>query len=194
MRIGIDIDGVLTNIMESIINYGTKFCYENKIDYSINLNEYDETNILGISEENTEKFWNKYLAKYAQECPTRDFAPEVISKLKENNEIYIITARNEEGLPKEYYGTMQKMVKEWLNKNNIEYDKIIFSKEKADICISNNIDIMIEDSPKNILSISKETKTICFDAPYNRNIKGENIIRAYSWYDILNILKKLNKI
>ena len=56
------------------------------------------------------------------------FATEVISKLKQENEIYIITARNEEGLPKELYGTMKEMVKNWLQCNTIKYDELIFSK------------------------------------------------------------------
>ena len=31
MKIGIDIDGVLTNDDDFILEYATKFCYENKL-------------------------------------------------------------------------------------------------------------------------------------------------------------------
>ena len=190
MKIGIDIDGCLTDVASFIANFGTKFCYENNIKYNIKEDEYNEGKALGISEENTEKFWNKYLVYYATEYPAREFAAEVIKKLKENNEIYIITARNEEGLPPEAYGFMQKMVKEWLENQKIKYDKLIFTKgSKLPYCLENKIDIMIEDSPKNIQEISTKVPVLCFDNPYNKSVEGKNITRVYSWYDVLSKIK-----
>ena len=189
MRIGIDIDGVITNMYEAIIDNATKYCYENKINYNINPSKYYEGEILNISDSDVEKFWNKYLGEYAQNYPTREYASEVISKMKEENEIYIITSRNEFGLPPELYGSMQNMVKKWLKDNNIQYDKIIFTQEKLKTCIDNNINIMIEDCPDTILELAKEIKTLCFDTPYNKQVYGENIIRVYSWYDVLNIIE-----
>ena len=35
MRIGIDIDGVLTDIEQFVIDYISKYCVENKIKYNI---------------------------------------------------------------------------------------------------------------------------------------------------------------
>lgn len=187
MRIGIDIDGVLTDLARFVSDYGIKFCHENNIEYKIKDDSYYESEALGISLENAEKFWNKYLPYYATEYEPRKFASEVIKKLKENNEIYIITARNEEGLPKEVYGKMQEFVKEWLEKNHIEYDKLIFTVgSKLPYCLENNIDIMVEDSPRNLTEISTKIPVLCFDNPYNKNVEGENITRVYSWYDILH--------
>ena len=191
MRIGIDLDGVITDIARFVADYGTKFCYENNIEFKLNAGEYDEAKALGISYEDAEKFWNEYLLYYAMKYNAREFAREVIAKLKETNEIYIITARNEDGLPPESYGHMQEMVVNWLKHQNIAYDKIIFTKgSKLPYCLENNIDVMIEDSPRNILDISSKVPVLCFDNPYNENINGENITRVYSWY---NILKKLEK-
>lgn len=187
MRIGIDIDGVLTDIGRFVADYGSKFCYENNIEYNVKDDEYNEAKALGITYEQAEKFWNAYLGFYATKYPSRYFASEIIKKLKENNEIYLITARNEEGLPPETYGTMQSMVKQWLADNNIEYDKLIFSKgSKLPYCLENEVDVMIEDSPTNIMDISTKVPVLCFDNPYNKKIEGNNITRVYSWYDILN--------
>lgn len=188
MRIGIDIDGVLTDMEAAILDNATKFCYENNIEYKIDATQYDESKMLNISEENIEKFWNLYLGEYAQNYPTREYASEVISKLKKENEIYIVTSRNEEGLPPELYGTMQDMVKKWLEKRKIEYDKIIFTQEKLKTCIENNIDIMIEDCAETINKLSKRIKVLCFDTSYNKQVEGKNIIRVYSWYDVLHVL------
>lgn len=194
MRIGIDIDGCLTDISKFIADFGVKFCYENNIKYNLKEDEYDEAKGLGISYENAEKFWNKYLEYYSTKYQARKFASEVIKKLKEENEIYIITARNEEGLPKEVYGKMQNMVKKWLEDEEILYDKLIFTTgSKLPYCIENSIDIMIEDSPKNVKEISSKIPVLCFDNPYNKNIEGDNIIRVYSWYDMLNNISQIKK-
>ncbi len=190
MKIGIDIDGVLTDIARFVLDYGTKFCYENNIKYKLKDDEYDETKALGIQEEQMEKFWNTYLGLYATQYPTREFASEAIKQLKKDNEIYIITARNEDGLPKETYGTMQTMVKKWLEDSKIVYDKLIFTRgSKLPYCLENGIDIMIEDSPKNIMDISSKLSVFCFDNPYNKKVAGNNITRVYSWYDVLSKLK-----
>lgn len=190
MKIGIDIDGVLVDIVRYIVDYGMKFCYENNLPYKIKDDEYDETKALGITEEQTEKFWNQYLGFYATKYQARDFASEVIKILKQENKIYIITARNEEGLPPETYGTMQKMVKQWLIDNQIEYDKLIFTEgSKLPYCLENKIDVMVEDSPRNVKDIASQVPVLCFDNPYNRKIEGKNITRVYSWYDVLEKIK-----
>lgn len=194
MKIGIDIDGVLTDIARFIVDYGIKFSYENNIDYKIKEDEYDEAKALGITEEQSIKFWNTYLEHYARNYPAREFASEVISKLKQNNEIYIITARNEDGLPPETYGTMKQMVYKWLEDNHIQYDKLIFTVgSKLPYCLENKIDVMIDDSPTNILDISSKIPVFCFDNPYNKKMNGKNITRVYTWHDILNKINMMQE-
>lgn len=190
MRIGIDIDGCLADVAKFITDFGTKFCYENNINFNFKEDEYDEVKALGISNENVEKFWNQHLVYYATKYPAREFASEVIKKLNEHNEIYIITARNEDGLPEEAYGYMQKMVKTWLENQKIQYSKLIFTTgSKLPYCLENKIDLMIEDAPKNVIEISQKIPVLCFDNPYNKNVEGKNIIRVYSWYDVLSKFK-----
>ena len=190
MRIGIDMDGVITDLTRFVTNYGIKFCYENNIKYEIHPKEYNEARALGISEEEAERFWNRYMPYYATQYPAREFASEVIKKLKVSNEIYIVTARNEDGLPPEAYGKMKEFVNKWLEKNEIEFDKIIYTKgSKLPYCLDNNIDIMIEDAPMNIQEISTKIPVFCFDNSYNVGIEGENITRVYSWYDVLRVIE-----
>ena len=86
---------------------------------------------------------------------------------------------------------MQEMTKKWLVENNINYDEIIFAKdnEKLEQCLKNNIDVMIEDSPTNINSISQKIPVIKYDCQYNKDVNGENVITAYTWYHIYEIIK-----
>lgn len=196
MNIGIDIDGVLLDLERFAIDYGTKFCIEENLDIKINIQEYWEGLKFNWTEEQENKFWNKYIIKYFKQYPPREFASEIIKKLKkEGNKIYIITARNEEGLPQEEYGKSQEITKTWLNENNIEYDKLIFTpdSEKLEQCLKNNVEIMIEDSPTNIKNISEKIPVIKYNCSYNENILGKNIITTYSWYQIYDIINKKMK-
>lgn len=169
-------------------------CVEEKIPINIKIGKYDETETFNWTEEQSEKFWNKYLVQYATKSTARTFSSEVIEKLQqEGNKIYIITARNESGLPDDYYGKMQQLTKQWLENQNIKYEKLIFAKdeEKVEKCLENNVSVMIEDSPNNIKNISKQIKVIKFDTQYNKNTNGENIITAYSWYHIYKIIEEM---
>ena len=94
MRIGIDIDGVLTDIEKWQLDYGSKFFYENYGKEIIVFDKYETNEIFKVSKEQDDEFWNKYFKDYSINIETRKFASEVIKKLKEKgNEIYIITAR-----------------------------------------------------------------------------------------------------
>ena len=194
MRIGIDIDGVLTDIETFLADYGTKYCIENNLPINIKQVDYDETKTFNWTEEQTIKFWNKYIIYYATKYPAREFASEIIKKLKEEgHEIYIITARNDYGVPEEYIGKMRsEIAPKWLEENKIVYDKIIYTEEsKLPYVVGNYVELMIEDSPQNIIEISSKIPTLCYNNLYNQKVEGKNITRVYSWYDIYNKIKNM---
>lgn len=193
MRIGIDIDGVLTDIEQCQLDIGSKFFFEKYNKKIENANGYELKEIFDVDEKLDDEFWKEYLYDYAENEPARKYTDEVIKKLKEDgNEIYIITARYLSDKDDENGNRMRSAVINWLKKYNIYYDKIIFSpEEKLDICLKNNIDLMIEDKVDNINKISKYIPVICFDARYNQECKGKNIYRCYSWYDIYAKIKNM---
>ena len=189
MRIGIDIDGVLTDLEQWQLDYGSKFYFENYNKKILDNEGYETTDIFKVESKIDDEFWIKYFKDYSINVDARKFASEVIKKLKHNgNEIYIITARGNFLSHSSIVMSEEEnrdVVLEWLRKNEIEYDKIIFSPEdKLSICLENNINVMIEDKPYNINKISTKIPVICFHAGYNKKCNGNNIIRCYSWYDI----------
>ena len=185
MKIGIDIDGVLTDFEKWQLEVGSKFFvkYNKNI---VNPDGYDSDTVFNVTKEMDSEFWHDYLYDYAKNEPARKFAGEVIDKLKNKGyKIYIITSRyltdRNDDLGKE----MRNIVIEWLKENSINYDKIIFGPEdKFEICKENNISIMIEDKVENINNISKIIPVVCFNASYNKVCNGKNIFRAYTWYDV----------
>ena len=193
MNIGIDIDGVLTDYQRSIIDYGTKMCIDEKWPIDIDVTKYLELDTFNWNEEQSEKYWNRYMVeKYLIESPVRTFAPEVIKKLKqEGNKIYLITARTDEELPKEHRGKMKQITKKWLKSKKIKYDKLMFETEKLQPCLENYIDVIIEDCPENIRNLSSQIKVIKFDCQYNKDVNNENVTTAYSWYDIYRIINQM---
>ena len=189
MRIGIDIDGVLTDIEQWQLDCGGKFF--SQYNKSIrNKDGYEITAIFEVSNELDIRFWNEYLYEYVTKEPARKYASEVIKKLKDNgNEIYIITARYLTDKDTPDGEQMRQIVINWLAEQNIYYDKIIFSPEdKLENCKKNNIDVMIEDKVENINNVSTIIPVICFHAGYNKACKGQNIYRVYNWYDIYNLI------
>ena len=197
MRIGIDIDGVLTDIEQFVIDYISKYCVENKIKYNIGDYDYNYSKTFNITDEQEENFWNEYLEYYAVNEKARPFAAEVINKLREDgHEIYIITARWLTNRDDDIGNKMREIVKKWLNKNKISYDRLIFSKaskeRKSKEIAENKIDLMIEDSPSNINELADIVQVICYNAEYNKKCEGKNIIRCYSWYDIYSKINGIN--
>ena len=126
--------------------------------------------------------------------PVKRFASEVIKKLKqEGHEIYIITARGHDAYVSEKdKKKSNKMLIKWLKSNKIKYDRLVFTgDDKLDYCLGNNIDVMIEDCPKNIRQISKKIPIICMHADYNAKVRGKNIVRCHSWYEIYDRINNL---
>ena len=94
MKIGIDIDGVLTDIEQWQLDYGSKFYYKNYCLGIKNYKGYETNEIFDVDIKLDDEFWNKYFRDYSINVEARKFANEVIDKLKEDgHEIYIITAR-----------------------------------------------------------------------------------------------------
>lgn len=200
MRIGIDIDGVLTNIEQFVINHVSKYCVDNGITYHIGDSNYDYCKTFHIDKEVENDFWKQYLEYYAIHEKARPFASEIVKKLKEDgHDIYIITSRWLANRDDEVGKRMREIVKNWLNENKIPYDKLIFSKasneSKYQEIMENKIDLMIEDNPNNIKELKNYIPVICYDAGYNKDCVEDNrMTRCYSWYDIYSKINDIEKI
>ena len=195
MRIGIDIDGVLTDVEKYQIDYGSKYFYQNYGKNILDVNAYDFDSMFGVRKAQDNECWNSLLWDYVTKEPARKFAGEVTQKLHlDGNQIYIITARDYTSQDNLLGEKMRKSVKIWLKENNIYYDELIFvPDDKLDICIKNNIEILIEDKKENVNEVSKQIPVICFDARYNKDCNEQNIYRVYSWYDIYYNIQNIDK-
>ncbi|MCL2401625.1 MAG: hypothetical protein FWC90_03170 [Oscillospiraceae bacterium] len=146
-------------------------------------------------EEERYEYWKKYLLKYIIVEPARKGAKGVSRKLRtDGHTVYIITKRvftcNDDFKGK----LMRFIVRNWLWRNGIKYNEIIFCDEaipdsKRTVCLDKHIDVMIEDEAVNINVIAPIAKVICFDTSYNRECEGENISRARDWGEVYRLIE-----
>ena len=80
MRIGIDIDGVLTDIEQWQLDYGSKFYFEKYGKEIKNNDGYETTDIFDVDSSLDDEFWNENFKSYSINVDVRKFAGEVIKK------------------------------------------------------------------------------------------------------------------
>lgn len=194
MRIGVDIDNVISNFNEVLL----KECLIHDKELGnlgiIDDNKYITRGKFNWTKEEMDNFYKNNIERIAINLELIKDSKKYIDQLRKlGNEIYIITGRNNGE-----YSDPLNMTKNWLNRNEIYYDKLLLTNayihnEKANICIKYNIDIMIDDSIHVCSECSnKNIKTILFGTPYN---KDENEFkRIASWEEIYKYLTKKNVI
>ena len=194
MKIGIDIDNTLTEVQEELneaaYNYAIKL--GKKIDSSvisedINNNGSFYKEKFKFSYDELRYFLKDIMEKIINRAKPRTGVIETIRKLREEgHKIYIITARDSE-----FHDDPYLLSKNWLDKNKIEYDKLIVNaRKKAPVCIQENIDLFIDDQLNNCIEITKEgIQTIRIS---NDKENFENIETADNWEQIYKYVKKIS--
>ena len=180
MKIAFDIDGCINDYLKHLTELLIK---EYNIE-NVNQNTYNILEQIGISTlEEQKAFYKKHQSYFESKKPRKD-SVEIINLLKEENDIFIITARNyDESI----------WTQNWLNKNGIKYDELLINTEnKIGACKWKKIDVIVEDNPYNAVCLAEEgIKVLLFDNPYNQNIVHKNIKRCYSWNQIFENIKEM---
>ena len=192
MRIGIDIDNVISNFDDTLLKEYLKYDKKLRNTGIINENpEYFRRGMFDWSKNEEETFYLNNIERIVKNLKPIDNAAYYIKKLKEDgNEIFIISGRNNGEYQDPY-----TLTKEWLEKYNIVYDKLILTNaynkhEKSEKCIENKIDLMIEDSVSTSLDLVKNgIKVYTMNTRYNQ--KEKSLERVSKWKEIYEkILKK----
>lgn len=177
MKIGIDIDNTICSTDEVI---------DIKIKEYIKEHGMSQEEFFGDSS-NMDKFYKEKILEVIAEDPIKPYFLEVLKKLKDNNEIIIVTARNETFVKTSQ--SMRKATMDWLAKNNIYYDKYFddaYKEGKVKVCKDENIDIIIDDDINNYLAFKDNgIKTLLFD---DKGKYLDIVDRVGSWEEVLGIL------
>lgn len=177
MKIALDVDGVLADVIESWL------LFSNKIRPIISKN--DVTNW---------DFWKKFkinrydFYKELSLCwknwdsipPTENNLSTITQNLSNLGQVDIVTAREI---------STDSFVKHWLKLHDITYQNyvsVIDGPMKADL----DYDVFIDDSPLNVIKFLKHKKNVfLYSQPWNQHISNHNIQRIYSLSEVIEKLK-----
>ena len=181
MKIGIDIDNVISNFNDTLFNEYLLHDKELRNKGVINENaEYIRNGMFDWTEDEEKDFYKNNIERIAKKLGVIEGAKEYIDKLHDDGHIICIITGRDNG----EYMDPYNMTKEWLDNNKIYYDNLILTDAydkhaKTKKCIENHVDIMIDDSVHICRDcINNGITTILMDTPYNRY---SNIQRVKNW-------------
>lgn len=182
MRIALDVDGVLANMIEPLLRL-----YEDETGVRITVEEVDDWDFWkkrGISKQKFIELMIRTWSRWWEIEPLEDDVSEDVDKLNRLGHVDIVTQR-----PAKTIG----YVKEWLARNKIRYRKFTWvppRTTKAKL----SYDIYIDDSPKLAEELNKLGRPmLLYNQPWNRSFGETSIIRrVYSLDDCIRILENGN--
>ena len=195
MNIGVDVDGVLTDIGRFMQQYGEPYFADTFGLPVADPRGYSIDEMFACTYEQRKSFWWKYGAKYLFGLPPKAGCADSIRRLRgEGHSIHIITSRTlavGHGLISVFF---RWVLRHWLRKNRIKYDGIVFCSEehsaddKVKACAERSIDVMIEDKKENVLALKDKVRTLCLRCPWNEELEGSGVEFVESWEEIERII------
>lgn len=181
MKIAIDIDGVLLDIMQTYCEiYNKRYHTNYKKKDVIRWDFFNDWNI------NEEIAFNIFYEIYvdSMNVPFIDEnAPRIMQKLNERYDLDIVSAR----LP-EYRSAIVEKLNFHNVREGIQFDELILLHHKPyDIKLKQNYDVYVDDNPNLVEPIKKleNRKLLLFDQPWNNHSVCENnVYRVYNWEDV----------
>lgn len=193
--VGVDADGVLTDLSSFYIRNGRKFFKKEPT----NVSGYSVKDIFGVTEKQEFKFGLVSFPKYISKEEPREKCVETLQELMKDPEISLheITARKFVTGNNPLGSYSRKGFEKWLKKYGLVFDSIEYCSEsntprdKYISCLKLSVDVMIEDKTDVALFLAEQgIKILLFDAPYNQQLNHPNITRVHSWDEISNIIKE----
>lgn len=191
MRIGIDVDGTLTNLVDRVIAYGQEYELENNLPFGLSNPQTDYYSLaFDWGSKIGNKFWRDSFNKINSTEP-RALAKKYLDILHEKgHEIYIVTARN--------YDEFEDPVKyttKWLKKHKIPFDKVIANADdKGKVCLENNIEVFLDDNARNCDSTSAAgVKTFIMYNYLSENYHNPLVKKVYSFVEFYREIVKLSE-
>jgi len=189
MRIGLDIDNVVSAFDEAILR---EFLILDKTKRNAGIINKKARHIVNDmfdwSYQEKEEFFAENMERIAHTLRTRKDARKYMQKLREDgHEIILISNRI---FPD--YKNPEKTTLDWLKKRKIPYDRLVLSQspDKTPECKKYNIDIMVDDREDKCKEMKLNgVNCILMLTKYNRSQK-EGLLFASSWAKLYEEIKK----
>jgi len=174
---GIDIDGVIAKYPEHFLDFINR-----KVGADLKVEDLDEYNIyeaLDLPKELTKKLKDEFRQSGEKRfIPPMEGAKSFLEKLKRNGyHIVLLSAR-----PYKKYKRIFADTKEWLEKNELVHDAILWDENKCNRLIrefgKNSVQFFVEDNLENANDIATTSKVYLIDRSYNGGKTHENVTRV----------------
>ena len=185
LNICIDIDGTITDPYYWL-SYANTYFNSNISESQVT--SYDIAKVLNINRSEYLEFYEKFKTKIHSNQELRDDVKVILDKLYESNNIYFVTARDK---------SLELLTLLYLKNHELQFNEVFVlgTSDKVPTAIDLNCDIFIEDSYDNAVQLSNSGfKVILIDTNYNKLPLNENIIRAYNWNEIFEIINEILKV
>ena len=184
MKIGVDIDGVLLNLIEKVCEIFNELY---NTDYTENnIRRWEFFKDWNVSEE---VIYNVFYIAYEKSMTLSlidDNAPQILKELNKKYSIDLVTARNYK-----YESQLLERLNSLEIKKGVHYENLIHVEPKPyDVKIKLDYNILIDDNPNLVDSIEGDSKKriLLYDQPWNRQITAKkNVSRVYDWKQIRNL-------
>ena len=190
MKIGIDLDEVLAELLSAVIEYHN-FAYKTAFTKNQFRSHLYWKTLDGTKDEVIRKVRDFYKTDYFKNVKPVAGAIKALPILKQDNDLFIITARPNEIL---------EDTKEWVDRYFPNLFSGIYlanhfpqsgaSIAKSQICDELEIEVMIEDSIESALDCAGlKRRVLLFDCPWNQQAElPSGISRVLSWKEILKTI------
>ncbi len=194
MRIGIDLDEVLCELLRGLVDYYNKINNSSLVFddfFSYNFWEVWGGDVEGAKD----IMFNFYKTDLFEKLKPISGAVSHVKKLSKTHDLFIITARQE---------IVTVETKAWLDKHfgDLFKDIIIvnhlarsgMSRSKGDVCDELGVDVMIEDSFPYAVDCARNNRwVVLFNKPWNvKEDVPESVVRVDSWDECVKFIDSLN--
>ena len=190
MIIGIDIDNVISDLDKTFLEEFLKEDKNKRNAGIINPNAKHMTEgMFDWTQDEIDEFLVNNMERMSMNFELIPQSKYYIDKLKDDgNKIVIITGRD-----RRIFKNPEEVTKEWLKKNNIYYDELVFKKSpnKIDECQKYKVDIMLDDLAINIKRMRENNiNAYLVKTRYNENYSLDMPILS-NWEDIYKFINKM---
>lgn len=194
MRIGIDIDNTITQTSEIILKYAKCYGRENNLNIIPNQQAYFLEDVLGWPKPVVERFFAGSLLDIYKDVKPQPMAVETIREWSSRHYLILITSRqkNTPGI--------EKATRDWLDRHQVVYHQLVMNttsnihySSKVEACLTNRVDIMLEDLHDQAVELSRWLPVLLFSYPYNEHLQAKNVRRVKDWLEAKDIVKNMEK-
>lgn len=183
MRIGVDIDGVISDsypawLGELNLHFGKNITV---------LEDYEMHLVFDVPSDDMNNFFVQNVERlFDIPHPVKGAKKGIETLLQDGHEVVYVTARSQEE---------EEFTSRWMKKHGIPYEQILFSghKSKVDFVKEWKLELFIEDYLVNAKAISKlGIPVLLLDTSYNQGELPQEVIRCQNWQEILTEIQRIS--